>query len=48
MQMFTLLLGDKSCEVQLGNEPEEGQRYLRYVNLLNFDHLINNKELLIG
>ena len=27
MKMFTLLLGDQSCEVQLGNEPEEGQGY---------------------
>ena len=25
MPMFTLLLGDQSNEVQLGNEPEEGQ-----------------------
>ena len=27
MQKFTLLLGDQSCEVQLGNEPEQGQGY---------------------
>ena len=47
MQMFTLLLGDQSCKVQLKNEHLSIQEYILYVNLSHFDRLLNNKKILI-